>query len=103
MPTTKHMFAGVQDVSIAKVAPQTFLVTVKGSEPDGGYIVNLHARMYEDIPETWEIQATATSTMFAHPHIVSPWEVSITMQLSQDTSTVTVIGRGDVITKSVPH
>lgn len=103
MPTTKHLFAGVQDVSITKVGPEQYLVTVKGSEPDGGYVVNLHARMYEEVPETWEIQATALSTVFAHPHVVSPWETSITMQLSEGTSSVTVIGRGDVITKDVPR
>lgn len=95
--------AGIQDVSIKKEGPERFLVTVKGSESDGGYVVNLHARMYDEVPESWEIQATALSTVFAHPHHVSPWETSITMQLSEGTTSITVIGRGDVITKTVPH
>ncbi len=101
--TSKYRMAGVQDFSIKKEGPQKFLVTITGSEPDGGYVVNVHARMYEEVPENWELQVTALSTMFAHPHIVSPWATSITMELSEGTTEVTVIGRGDVITKKVPH
>jgi hypothetical protein len=107
MATEERILVEIREVTLRKVKENLFRITAKGVVRTTGWVVNLHPMVYIRPPENWDMDAVGIKPTGPVGQVISPWEASIEMNLSQETRHITVHGMSlsgekQAITKGIP-